>query len=217
MAYEDVIRVADLKIRRERYTRVRKEVRAGAGEPVRITEYLKPGLEELCSILPPWLARRLLAAAERRGLRDRLNIGLHVKSTNVTGFMLLRLMSWARILRRRGYRYREEQRLIEWLDAVMRAEEKDHALALEIVECARLMKGYSDTRRRAVKSLRSILDEVVAPALAGDAVLRDTAKNVQIAREAAFAHPEGDGFEKALTGLIGMKPQRSAAEAAIAE
>ena len=218
MAYEDVIRVADLKIRRARHTRVRKEVGAGVGEPVRITDYLKPGLEELCSILPPWLARRILAAADRRGLRERLYIGLHVKSTNVTGFMLLRLMSWARILRRRGYRYHEEQRLIEeWLDAVMRAEERNHELALEIVECARLMKGYSDTRRRAVKTLRSILDEVVAPALAGKAVSRDATKNVRLAREAAFAHPEGDGFDKVLKGLTGTERQKPVAEAVGAE
>lgn len=218
MAYEDVIRVADLKIRRTRYTRVRKEVGAGVGEPVRITDYLKPGLEELCSILPPWLARRILAAADRRGLRERFYIGMHVKSTNVTGFMLLRLMSWARILRRRGYRYHEEQRLIEeWLDAVMRAEERNHELALEIVECARLMKGYSDTRRRAVKSLRSILDEVVTPALAGKAVSRDATKNVRLAREAAFAHPEGDGFDKVLKGLTVTERQKPVAEAVGAE
>lgn len=218
MAYEDVIRVADLKIRRARYARVRKDVGAGAGEPVRITEYLKPGLEELCSILSPWLARRILAAADRRGLRERLHIGLHVKSTNVTGFMLLRLMSWARILRQRGYRYQEEQRLIEeWLDAVVRAEERNHELALEIVECARLMKGYGDTRRRAVNSLRSILGEVVAPALAGKADCRDASKKVRLAREAAFAHPEGDGFNQVLKGLMGAERRKPVAETVAAD
>ncbi len=217
MAYEDVIRVADLKIRRERYARVRSEVRAAANEPVRITEYLKPGLEELCSLLPPWLARPILAAAEKRGWRDRLNFGMHVRSTSVRGFMLLRVMSWARILRRRGYRYREEQRLIEeWLDAVMRAEARDHELALEIVECAHLMKGYSDTRRRSVSNLRSIFDALIAPALTSPGPCGDAAGRVRRAREAAFADPEGDGFQDVLEGLVGGG-QQPAAEAVGAE
>src|SRR5690606_38749652 len=52
MAFEDIIRVADLKTRASRFERVRKEVGAKDGEPVVVIDYLKPGVEELASILP---------------------------------------------------------------------------------------------------------------------------------------------------------------------
>jgi len=47
MTYEDVIRVADLKTRRDRFASVRNDAKAKADEPVLITEYLKPGPEEI--------------------------------------------------------------------------------------------------------------------------------------------------------------------------
>src|SRR5690606_18244917 len=46
MAFEDIIRVADLKPRASRFERVRREVGAKEGEPVVVIDYLKPGLEE---------------------------------------------------------------------------------------------------------------------------------------------------------------------------
>src|SRR5690349_3243817 len=61
MSYEDVIRVAQAKTSRERLERVRAEVRAKLHEPVEITEHFKPGNEEIAAMLPPALARWLLA------------------------------------------------------------------------------------------------------------------------------------------------------------
>ena len=65
MAYEDIIRVADLKTRASRFERVRKEVGAKDGEPVVVIDYLKPGVEEFASLLPHSLGKRLLSWAER--------------------------------------------------------------------------------------------------------------------------------------------------------
>ena len=67
MSYEDVIRVAEVKIDPARMDRIAAEIGARPGEPYTVTEFLKPGVEEMCSILPPWLARRVLAVADRRG------------------------------------------------------------------------------------------------------------------------------------------------------
>jgi len=53
MSYEDIIRVADLKTRRSRFARVRKEVAAKDDEPVVVIDYLKPGVEEVASLLSP--------------------------------------------------------------------------------------------------------------------------------------------------------------------
>ena len=122
MSYEDVIRVADLKSRRSRFERVRADVQAKPGEPVHIIEYLKPGVEEMAALLPTGLSRRLVAWAEKRGLMHKLNVGLHIKSSSVFGFLLLRSLAWLRPLRRMSARYAEEQALIErWLAAIAAA------------------------------------------------------------------------------------------------
>src|SRR5690606_9995064 len=92
-SYEDVIRVAQLKTAPGRLARVREEVRAQPQEPVVVIDYLKPGIDELASLLPPFLARPLLALATRRGWRGRAYRGLRVKSSSVSGFLRLRLLA----------------------------------------------------------------------------------------------------------------------------
>ena len=64
MSYEDVIRVAQAKIDPARRARIAAEMGAKPDEPLSITEFLKPGIEELASILPPRLAKFLLRRAE---------------------------------------------------------------------------------------------------------------------------------------------------------
>src|SRR3954454_23692237 len=81
MSYEDIIRVADLKTRATRFERIRKEVGAKPGEPVLVIDYLKPGVEELASLLPPFLGRKLISWAERRGKLDAYNVGMHIKTS----------------------------------------------------------------------------------------------------------------------------------------
>src|SRR5262249_2411001 len=98
MSYEDVVKVAAAKIDPARLPRIGAEIGGQAKEPVRLAEFLKPGVEELCSILPPKLARRVLAAAERRGLTARLHWGMTVRSTSVAGFLSLRLIAALRRL-----------------------------------------------------------------------------------------------------------------------
>ena len=75
MAYEDIIRVADLKTRASRFERVRKEVGAKEGEPVVVIDYLKPGVEEFASVLPHFLGKQThvvgRAARQARRLQRR--------------------------------------------------------------------------------------------------------------------------------------------------
>ena len=66
MAYEDVVRVADLKTRSERISRIRKEVHARTSDLVEVVDYLKPGIEELCALLPKFIATPLLEWASRK-------------------------------------------------------------------------------------------------------------------------------------------------------
>ncbi len=184
MAYEDVIRVAHLKTRRERLDRVRREVGAQSGEPIHMTEYLKPGLDEMASVLPP----RLAAWLRRRAAGQGWHRGMTIRTDTIKGFLMLCGLRSLRPLRRHMSRYIEEQQGIEtWLAAVEAA--LPGPLALEIALCGNLVKGYGETSRRGHRNLDAILKEVGAGA---------TAETVRAARVAALADPEGRQLSAAI-------------------
>ncbi len=199
MTYEDIIRVAQLKTRGSRFERVRREVQAEKGQLVRVTEFLKPGVEEYASVLPPFLARRIISwAGKKKGRAAKLQIGLHVRTDTVFGFANLRFVAGLRRFRRRGYRFQQEQRLIEdWLTLVREAAGADYGLALETTECARLLKGYGDTHARGASNFARISEAVIRPAIAGN--VPDASTAVRRARESALADPEGTGLAKVLS------------------
>ncbi|HTO49237.1 MAG TPA: indolepyruvate oxidoreductase subunit beta family protein [Burkholderiales bacterium] len=208
MCYEDVIRVADLKSRKSRFERIRAEVQARPDEPVHIVEYLKPGVEEVAAVLPPRLSKWLTGWAARRGLTEKLNVGMYLRTTSVFGFLQLRLLAAMRRLRRITARFHEEQTLIDrWLAAIITAAKRDLALALEIALCGRLIKGYGETHRRAKANFLRILDTIVR----GGAFDSDAARAEAIrkAREAALADPEGRKLEQSLeaAGIAPLPPQ----------
>jgi hypothetical protein len=72
MAYEDTIRVAELKIRPSRFARVRAEVRAADGQIIEIAEFMHPRTQEIADTLPAPLGRFILGNDLVRGLLDRL-------------------------------------------------------------------------------------------------------------------------------------------------
>jgi indolepyruvate ferredoxin oxidoreductase, beta subunit len=206
MAYEDIIRVADLKTRASRFERVRREAGAKSGEPVVVIDYLKPGVEEFASVLPHFLGKRLVAWAERRGKLDAYNVGMHIRTSGVFGYALVRSLAWLRPWRPMSYRYREEQALIErWLGYVAEAAKRDRGLALEIAECARLVKGYGETHRRGKGNFLAIMDALVENPATADA--REQAAAIRKAREAALADPEGQALGKQLgKPVVWLKP-----------
>jgi indolepyruvate ferredoxin oxidoreductase beta subunit len=192
MSYEDVIRVADLKTRSSRHARVRAEVGARPHEPVAVVEFLKPGIEEFCAVLPAGLGRRVLAVARHFGFADRLNVGLRIKTTTITGFLILRTMARLKPWRRRTWRFaEEEQRIQHWLEAIGHHAHRDVAAAIEIAACAKLLKGYGSTYWRGRHNFDRIFAFLIERPHA-DAVA------IKRAREAALADPEGDALEKAL-------------------
>jgi indolepyruvate ferredoxin oxidoreductase beta subunit len=213
MSFEDVIRVAQAKTSAERVARVRAEVRAKPGEPVEITEHFKPGIEEICAILPPGLARRILGWAERTGRLGKVYFSMHVRSSTIWGFARLRFLAGLRWWRPRSFRYLEEQAEIEgWLAAVRFAAPISIELAREIAELSRLIKGYGDTYKRGLGNYRRIVAEVIEPALAGRLAARVAADAVASARVAALADPEGEALSKTLAAVPREPALRHAAE-----
>jgi indolepyruvate ferredoxin oxidoreductase alpha subunit len=213
MSYEDVIRVAQAKIDPARLSRIVDEMKIAPGQPFGVTEFLKPGVEELCSVLPPSWARRILVFAERRPALAAAHWGMAVKTTAVFGYLRFYLLARLRPIRRNTYRYQEEQRAIEaWLRLIADAAPLSAELALEIAECARLIKGYGDTHKRGTGNYRLIESELMLPALAGAMAPHDAAEAIANARTAALLDPEGEALAKCLAEIQSRSVRRIAAE-----
>ncbi len=199
MSYEDVIRVAESKISPDRRARIVAEIGAKPGEPVAVVEFLKPGIEEMCSILPVGLATRILAVAGRRGWTERFHFGMEVKTHTVFGYLRLLMLAKLRRFRPRSYRYANEQAAIEaWLAIIVAAAAKSEMLAREVAECARLIKGYGDTLKRGAANFATIEADVIRPVLAETMPLARGADAIASARTAALLDPEGEGLSKCL-------------------
>ena len=122
-----------------------------------MTEFLKPGIEEVCQVLPHALARRIIAYSDKRGWLDTVHVGMYVKTTSVTGYLRFWLLAKLRPLRRFMHRYVVEQAQIEsWLAMILQAARLSPALALEVAECARLIKGYGSTHKRGTENFEII-------------------------------------------------------------
>jgi indolepyruvate ferredoxin oxidoreductase beta subunit len=210
MSYEDVIRVAAEKVAPERMARIAAQLGAQPGEPVTIVEFLKPGIAEICSVLPAWLARPIVALAERRGWMDRIRWGMEIRTSSVSGYLRLLLLARMRRFRPVSYRYKEEQVAIEaWLGHIVTAAAKSGTLALEIAECARLLKGYGDTLKRGAANYATIERQVILPVLADAIPLARGIDAVASARVAALADPEGESLARCLAGISQMRESHS--------
>jgi indolepyruvate ferredoxin oxidoreductase beta subunit len=213
MSYEDVIRVAEAKIDPARMRRIAEELKAAPGEPIVVAEFLKPGIEEMCQIMPPWLARPILRLAERRGWLGRVYFGMEVKTTTVTGYLRVAMLAKLKRWRRGTWRYQEEQTAIEsWLKLIAEAAKLSPALAIEVAECARLIKGYGDTHKRGSDNFALIETRVIRPVLDGRIPTRNGIDAIASARAAALTDPEGESLAKCLTEIESQAPLRIAAE-----
>lgn len=214
MSYEDVVRVAAAKIAPSRMERIaRTELRASEREPFAVYDFLKPGIEELTQLLPPALARPILNYSARRGWLGRVYFGMEINSTSVLGYLRFLLLAKLRGLRPYGIRYKDEQAQIEtWLALIVEAAKLSPEFALEVAECARLIKGYGDTHARGSANYRTIVERVIRPAIGGQIPADRAADAAASARTAALVDPEGESLAKCLSALGSAGDFRIAAE-----
>lgn len=158
MTYEDTIRVAELKTRKDRFDRVRTEVAAEPDQVLEIVEFMHPRLEEVADSLPAalgrWVLRNPLA---RRGLGRLTSKGRIVKTTSLCGFILLYGVASLKGIRRRTLRFQRETAFIDkWLDKVRQAAAIDLPLAVELARLRGLVKGYGETHERGLTKYNAI-------------------------------------------------------------
>ena len=202
MSYEDVVRVAEAKISPARMQRIAREELRVKNEPFSVHDFLKPGIEELCQLLPGFLARPILRLAARRGWLGRVYFGMEINSTSVSGYLRFLILAKLKRLRPYGHRYAQEQQQIEsWLALIAQAAKLSPDLAIEVAECARLIKGYGDTHARGLANYAAIETRVIRPALAGEIPLPRAIDAIASGRTAALIDPEGEGLGRCLAEI----------------
>lgn len=209
MSVEDVIRVAQLKLRDTRIDRVNREAQADAHDIVDVTEFMKPGPEEILGLLPPRLGRWALAR-----VRHDLSWPLKIRTTRLSGFIRLRALSALKFWRPRTLRFAQEEAWIaRWLSLVERTLAADPDAAREVVTTAALVRGYADTYKRGLANWTRIADGVVEPMLAGHLPRALFADAVLQARLAASKDLEGQALDATIAALgKATPPGRIAAE-----
>jgi indolepyruvate ferredoxin oxidoreductase beta subunit len=199
MAFDDIVRVADLKSRASRWTRVQGEVKAAEGDLLRVYDHFKPGVPEFAALLPARWAARLQRWDRARVMRGVLPWALPLKigTHSVIGMVGLRLLAACRRIRPLGSRYATEQELIQqWLDAVVQGLRTQAALGHEISLCGRLIKGYGSTNERGKDKLQHVLQHLAVSPTLPDPAAR--ARAIAAARTAALQDEAGTQFDAAL-------------------
>jgi indolepyruvate ferredoxin oxidoreductase, beta subunit len=198
MAYEDTIRVADLKIRSSRFARVREEAQIKDGQILQIAEFFHPRTQEIADTLPAALGRWLLRTPWARGLVDRATRkGRVVKTTSIGGFLLLYTLAKLKPLRRRSLRFATEQAaLANWLNLVAATARADYPLALQIARMRSLVKGYGETHERGQAKFDKLV--VVVPRLLGRS---NSGATLEALIKAALADEDGQALDKAIADL----------------
>ena len=195
MAYDDLIRVADLKTRPDRFTRIDAEMGRRENQSLHLTEFMHPRAEEIAGMLPARLGARTEASPRAMRIIDRLfNRGRRLRSDGIIAHTALHWLGGMRGWRLRTLRHAQEvAHRDKWLQAALNHAARDYALGVEVLKARRLVKGYSDTHARSLGKFARVMDAIAIVAARDDAA--DWARRL---REAALQDEKG----KALDGAI---------------
>ncbi|MGD9770083.1 MAG: indolepyruvate oxidoreductase subunit beta family protein [Pseudolabrys sp.] len=198
MAYEDTVRVAELKIRPNRFARVRDEVKVDDGQILEIAEFFHPRTQEIADTLPAGVGRWLMRTAWARRLLDRFTRkGRIVRTTSINGFALLYLLAGLKRRRRRSLRFaNEDASIVAWLRLVEDTAPADERLAVEIARARSLVTGYSDTHARGEAKFDRLMS-LVPPLRARPGAADELSKLIA----AALADEDGKMLDRAVAAL----------------
>ncbi len=157
MSYEDIPRVAQLKVRPQREAEIRSEVQASPSQPLRITEYFHPRVEEIAAILPRKLGGALLNSNFMKKALGRLLGPRKLRTDTLFVEFVMRCLANLRFMRASTYGYFVEWKMIDrWFGAIVSAPSLEHAT--NIAKLGQMVKGYGATRQRTTRRLSMILD-----------------------------------------------------------
>ncbi len=195
MAYDDIIKVADLKSRPTRFSRISDEMGLRADRQMKLTEYFHPRAEEISGLMPVRMGRWFEARPARMARLNRwFGKGRRIRSNGLSGFGMLYMLGGRQSWRLKTLRHAHEVNHLEkWLAHVLKHVNGNYDLAVELLRCRRLIKGYSDTHARGLTKFDRVC--AVADQLADRP---DAADWIRRLITAALADEQGHKLEQAL-------------------
>lgn len=195
MAYEDVLQVAALKTRPQRFHRIKAEMHVAPDQIFKITEFMHPRAEEITGLLPANLGKWLEGSPSAMRLLHRwFNKGRRINSNGLWGFLQLYCLAGLRRFRLRSRRHHQEMHHMQtWLTQVNALLPQNYDLAVELLTCHRLIKGYADTQTRGQSKFDHLLK-----AASQLAPRKDAAQWMSRLQHAALQDEDGKTLKDAL-------------------
>ena len=206
MAYEDPIRIAQLKLA--------ELDEASGGLPMKsVDDVRKFRLDEMVGALPAAVAGPLLNALGRIGwLRKRVPMRFSTRSN--WGIRRLKMEAALRRWRLFSVRYATERVWVErWLHMIDRALTRHSLAAPSVIETATMIQGYGDPYRQGMADWHAIVDGLVKPTFDGVLALPDLAGAITEARAAALPDPRQAALKRKIAEIRARLPAGATAAA----
>ena len=206
MAYEDPIRIAQLKLA--------ELDEASGGLPMKsVDDVRKFRLDEMVGALPAAVAGPVLDALGRIGwLRKRVPMRFSTRSR--WGIRRLKMEAALRRWRLFSVRYATERVWVErWLHMIDRALTRQPQAAPSVIETATMIQGYGDPYRQGMADWHAIIDGLVKPTFDGVLALPDLAGAITEARAAALPDPRQAALKRKIAEIRARLPAGATAAA----
>ena len=191
MAYEDSIRIAQLKL---------AEYRDSDGQIVS-TDIKQFRLDELVDALPEVAADPILTVLDKIGWARR-RVSIPFSTAGRLGIGRLKVEAWLRRWRLFSIRYGRERQWVErWLHMIARAMIKQPAAIDAVVATATMVHGHGDAYRQGIADWHAIIDGLAKPTFDGVLPLTDLAGAITEAREAAMPDPRQIWLKRAIAQI----------------
>jgi len=193
MAYEDPIRIAQLKL---------AELNRASGNPARpAVDIRKFTLEELIGVLPAVVSEYVLDALDWAGWSNK-RVSIRFSAASRFGIRRLKIEAGLRRWRLFSVRYAKERVWVErWLHMIDRSLTKQPQAAPAIVQTATMIEGYGAVYRQSLADWNAIIDGLVKPTFDGVLALPDLGNAVIEARAAALPDPRQSALKRKIAEI----------------
>ncbi|CCD98639.1 DUF6537 domain-containing protein [Bradyrhizobium sp. STM 3809] len=194
MAYEDLIRIAQLRL-----ISLQSGRRPGGRETYDVRRFR---LDELLGALPQAVADSMMTGFEQIGWLGRRRIKVRFSIRSRFAVRRLKLIAGLRRWRLQSVRYGEERAWAErWLHMIARALDKQPAAAHAVIETATMIQGQGDAYRQGLSDWHAIIDGLAKPTFDGALPLSDLAAAIDEARAVALAEPGQGALQRTIAQI----------------
>jgi len=189
MAYQDAIRIAQLKLAQFNQTGVRS------------VEHIRLRFDELVDALPAVAAEPVLEVLRYLGWLHK-QVSIPFSTASLWGIRRLKMEAWLRRWRLFSIRYGEERIWVErWLHMIARCLAKQPQSASAVIQTATMVQGYGDAYRQGLADWHAIIDALAKPTFDGTLPLSDLAGAIVEARAAAMPDPRQASLRRSIAQL----------------